>query len=96
MRRKITKSQLKQIIKEEIEESAYTRMDPDRQLRDIMKLLNKAGIHLEQAIKQAEFSARNDPQIKVSVIQFLEAALSKARAAMPDEPNDDDNVEIEF
>jgi uncharacterized protein YjgD (DUF1641 family) len=86
---KITKSQLKQIIKEEIEESAYTRMDPDRQLRDIMSHLNKAGIHLHQAIDQAKFSARNDPQIKVSVIQFLEDALSKARAAMPDESSDE-------
>ena len=47
---KITKSQLKQIIKEEIEESAYTRMDPDRQLRDIMNLLNKAGIHLDLSL----------------------------------------------
>jgi len=91
---KITKSQLKQIIKEEIEESAYTRMDPDRQLRDIMKLLNKAGIHLEQAIGQAKFSARNDPQIKVSVIQFLEDALNKAKAAMPDEPSDELELDL--
>ena len=91
---KITKSELKQIISEEIEESAYTRMDPDRQLRDVMKLLNKAGIHLEQAIKQAEFSARNDPQIKVSVIQFLEDALNKAKAAMPDEPSDELELDL--
>ena len=91
---KITKSQLKQIIKEEIEESAYTRMDPDRQLRDIMNLLNKAGIHLDQAIRQAKFSARNDPQIKVSVIQFLEHALDHAKTVMPDEPNDELELDL--
>jgi hypothetical protein len=89
---KIKKSELKKIIKEEIEEASRVRMDPDRQLRDIMNLLNKAGIHLEQAIGQAKYSARNDPQIKVSVMQFLEDALDKAKAAMPDEPSG----ELEF
>jgi hypothetical protein len=86
---KISKAQLKQIIKEEID--SLTEMD-DEQLIAINKLFNTASEPMMNAIEQAAQAAPKDPQIKINVIQFLENLVSMAKSMIPDPETD--NLEL--
>jgi hypothetical protein len=87
---KITKAQLRQIIKEEID--SLTEMDDDEQLIAINNLLNAASEPVMNAINQAAKAAPKDPQIKINVIEFLENLVSKAESMIPDPETD--NLEL--
>ena len=89
---KISKAQLKQIIKEEID--SLTDTAADEQLIAINKLLNAASEQMMNAINQAVEAAPKDPQIKINVIDVLKNLVSKAESMIPDPETD--NLELDL
>ena len=89
---KITKAQLRQIIKEEID--SLTETDDDKQLIAIIKLFNGFGKPMMNAIEKAAEAAPKDPEIKIKVMEFLENLVSMAKSIIP-EP-ETDNLELDL
>ena len=89
---KISKAQLKQIIKEEID--SLTETDDDEQLIAIIELFNGFGEPMMNAIEKAAEAAPKDPEIKKIVMEFLKNLVSKAESIIP-EP-ETDNLELDL
>ena len=89
---KITRHQLKRIIKEEID--SLTEMDDDEQLIAIIELFNGFGKPMMNAIEKAAEAAPKDPEIKERVMEFLKNLVSKAESIIPDPETN--NIEVDL